>query len=112
MSDVQTALTSHTGRAVVRPDRPAEGRGVLCPDCEQDVAATKGGQPLPDDAPATRAFGWKCRPCENTIPCNAVGEDAPMHTDRMTAVTVTFRDAGEGFVPVPNTAVTEGGDQT
>ena len=100
----QTALTSHAGREVVEPVRDDE-RNVRCPDCDEVVSASKGSHPAPDNAPTAKIWGWQCAVCENTLPSNALREDAPTFNDRMTAVRVTFRDGNGRLVPAPKTHV-------
>lgn len=104
----QTALTSHAGREIAEPVRD-DDRNVRCPDCDQIVSASKGSHPAPDDAPTERIWGWQCGVCENTLPSNALREDAPTFNDRITAVEVTFRDGSDRLVPAPKTHV-EGGE--
>jgi hypothetical protein len=106
-SERQTALTSHAGRDIAEPVRDDE-RNVRCPDCDQIVSASKGSHPAPDDAPAEKLWGWECRICENTLPSNALREDAPTFNDRITAVRVAFRDRHERLVPAPMTYVSGG----
>jgi hypothetical protein len=103
----QSSLSSHTGRAVVEYERGSGSlsSGLFCPDCGQGVTNTKGGQPLPDGCGADRTFGWQCRACENTLPSNANGPDAPTFNDEMTAIKVEFRAGHERFVPVLKTSL-------
>ena len=108
-TDRQTALTSHAGREIVEPVRDDE-RNVRCPDCDEVVSASKGSQPAPDNAPTAKIWGWQCAVCDNTLPSNALREDAPTFNDRITAVRVTFRDGSERLVPAPKTHV-GGGEQ-
>lgn len=101
---VQTSLESHAGREVVAYERDPEGglkSPVRCPDCGQDVTASKGTHPLPDDCAADRAFGWACETCENTMPTDVVHPDAPTFNDRFTGLEVEFRDGTERLIPVP-----------
>jgi hypothetical protein len=102
----QTALTSHDGRAIVEPARD-DDRRIRCPDCDQDVTATKGSHAAPEDCPADKIWGWQCRTCENTLPSNAVAADAPTFTDRITGLEVEFRDGHERVVPAPAAHVEE-----
>ncbi len=103
----QTALTSHAGREIAEPVRDDE-RNVRCPDCDKVVSASKGSHPAPDDAPTDRIWGWQCGVCENTLPSNALRENAPTFNDRITAVEVTFRDGSQRLVPAPKTHVYSG----
>lgn len=106
----QTALTSHVGREIAEPVRDDE-RNVRCPDCDQIVSASKGSHRAPDGTPTEKIWGWQCRICENTLPSNALREDAPTFNERMTAVRVAFRDGHERLVPAPKTHVI-GGEST
>jgi DNA-directed RNA polymerase subunit RPC12/RpoP len=82
-------------------DRPTLADGLRCPDCGQDVSATKGGQPLPDEFDQSRTFGWRCTDCHNVIPSRAFSERASSFNDRMRGVEIQFRDGHERFIPVP-----------
>lgn len=107
MTDRQTALTSHAGREIVEPAR-RDDRQIICPDCGVVVSASKGSHPAPENCPAEKLWGWQCRTCENTMPSNALEEDAPTFNERMTAVEVTLRDGSTRLAPAPKTAVQDG----
>lgn len=99
----QTALTRDASqRQVAQLGR--DGRTPVCPDCGQDVAASKsGGKPLPDHE--VTCFGWQCEDCDLTLPSNCGGPEAPGFVDRMVGLRVEFRDGVERWVPVPRRQV-------
>ena len=102
----QTLQADNSELQVARND-PYE-RGVYCPDCGADVARSKGGgKPMPDDAPVDACFGWYCGECKNTMPSNALREDAPGFNDQMTAVRADFRDGVERLIPTSKSAIEE-----
>lgn len=96
----QSSITMVNGRELVHHER-GDDRGVYCPDCGQEVTASKGTHPLPDHLEAERAYGWQCSACKNTFPCAAHAEDAPTFNDRMTGLYATFRDGSNKWIPVP-----------
>lgn len=99
----QAVLTRNPDdREIVHHD--TEDRRIICPDCGGDVSATKGGHPLPEDAPAQRCHGWQCRACANTMPCTATGPEAAMYVDKIVGVEVTYRDGTTEWIAFPESA--------
>lgn len=104
--EVQTALTSHTGREIVSGVR-GDDRGIYCPDCDQEVTATKGSHALPEYLDAERGWGWECDACENVMPSGCLQADAVTFNDRITGLEATFRDGSEDWIPVIARSVKE-----
>jgi hypothetical protein len=110
-TDSDQARLVTDGGAGDRRTSPRRREERPLPDCDQIVSALKGSHRAPDDAPTEKIWGWQCRICENTLPSNALREDAPTFNERMTAVRVAFRDGHERLVPAPKTRVV-GGEST
>jgi hypothetical protein len=97
-----------TKRQVAEPDH--DGRTPICPDCGDDIAASKGGgKPLAGLVP--ECFGWSCEKCNLTLPSNCHGPDAPGFNDKMAGLEVKFRDGSARYVPIPVRYVDTGIEQ-
>lgn len=96
----QTSLSRSPALELVEADRDRDadiGMPLRCPDCGQDISASKGAQPTPS---GRTTHGWRCAACNNVAPCHAHRPDAPTWNDRIEAVEVTFRDGSARLIPV------------
>ena len=82
-------------KQLTRTIQTAEARQA-CPDCREDISASKGGQSVEDKL----THGWKCDECNNVMPSNS-GPNAGTFVDGWDAVKMEFRDGSENWVPVP-----------
>jgi hypothetical protein len=101
----QSTIASHTGREIVEYERGEDNRGVYCPDCGQEVTATKGSHPAPEDFEAGKIWGWQCRDCQNTLPSNTQSAEARGFNDRIVGIKTSPRGGEERWVPVPVSSV-------
>jgi len=106
----QTTIGSHSGREIVEYERGSDGlgRGVYCPDCGQEVTATKGSHPAPDDCDADKIWGWECRDCKNTLPSNTHSAEARGFNDRIVGIKANPRGGEERWIPVPVSSLEKG----
>lgn len=97
----QVELTRNpTVRELVEPVFD-DDRHPTCPDCGQRVSPSKGGHDLLDDAPAGTTHGWTCDDCNNVLPCNCQGRNAPAYNERFAGIEATFREGHSRYIPVP-----------
>lgn len=102
MSDTaQTSLARSPDRQLVEVERrdreSGVGYAVLCPDCEQDIAHSKGAHRTPG---GRTTHGWYCNQCNNVAPCHAHSLDAPHWNETIEGVEATFRDGSTRIIPV------------
>lgn len=106
----QSTIGAHSGREIVEYERGGDGlgRGVYCPGCGQEVTATKGSHPAPDDCEADKIWGWQCRDCENTLPSNTQSAEARGFNDRIVGIKAKPRGGEERWIPVPASSMERG----
>jgi hypothetical protein len=99
----QSSLTWTEDPEAVEHDR--EGCKVVCSDCGDDVTDSKGSHDLMTRQGMVKAHGWKCDRCNNVLPANCHGPEAPSYIAGMTGLVVEFRGGDREFVPVSEDSV-------
>lgn len=96
----QTSLARSPDRQLVEVERD-ESEGIRsplrCPDCGQDISASKGAHRTPG---GRRTHGWYCGQCNNVAPCHAHSLDAPSWNEKIEGIEATFRDGSARVIPV------------